>query len=562
MGFTGLDDVVYRTTVLGQSQTVDWSKVSVNTAAETNAGWHEFFTAQGNPGPMSFGTVKNTLAGAAPKAVCVGPDGNLWVADGASALWQISPTGEVLAKYTGLTQAASICVGPDNNLWIGSDISAIYRFVISTSTLSSFSIGSVINGITAGPDGNLWATDQANAAVYKINTSGTLLNTYTLTASTPEGICSDGTNLWVADQAGAVWKVTTGGVSTKFTFGSLPNGIVFGPDGNLWVTDLTSGHGVWKVTTGGTPTQYTLSGTSNCFNICSDGTNLWTGDGSTLIWKVATSGSGTSYPIPYSTNPVGLCYDSTNQNVWVADSGGAAWRIATSINPGAAIAPTSATIGAMPLNVNVSPSTRHLLNMQALSDLNIGTVMLVDLLLYYPNLVVTGTPTTINNTNTLPRYTSGSGVMGAMLVQTPLGAASPNLALTFTANDNSTQTSSCIANNNSLQAGQLFTSGTTATAGGPFLTIPAGLSGIKTLQSYTITAGSTTGLVCFALFKPIMSIPVTAINQISEMEYLNQYMSLPQIQDGACLGLLIGGTAAFATSLIPLQGRLQYIYGP
>src|ERR1041384_2605450 len=48
-------------------------------------------------------------------------------------------------------------------------------------------------------------------------------------------------NLWFTDRAGAIGRITTAGVITRFTAGlnpgAQPFSIALGPDGNMWFTD-------------------------------------------------------------------------------------------------------------------------------------------------------------------------------------------------------------------------------------------------------------------------------------------------------------------------------------
>src|SRR4051812_45203548 len=90
------------------------------------------------------------------------------------------------------------------------------------------------------------------------------------------------------------------------------------------------------------------------------------------------------------------------------------------------------------IGANVSTDTRHLLTMQAFSPtatLVPATAVLVDFLVYWPSLVVTGTPTTLVAA-ALPRYTDGKGVQAIVAVQSALGATQPALTFTNTYDDN------------------------------------------------------------------------------------------------------------------------------
>ena len=60
-------------------------------------------------------------------------------------------------------------------------------------------------------------------------------------------------------------------------------------------------------------------------------------------------------------------------------------------------------------------------------------LMLVDLLGFYPVTTVTTTGAqTLNNTVTLPRYTTGAGVQAFITPSTVMGAATPNITLGYT----------------------------------------------------------------------------------------------------------------------------------
>ena len=136
---------------------------------------------------------------------------------------------------------------------------------------------------------------------------------------------------------------------------------------------------------------------------------------------------------------------------------------------GVATQMTRTTTGAMDVNADVSTDTRHLLSgsmWTASSVITPATAILVDMLLYYPACVVTGTPTTLDNTATLPRYTNGKGVMCIIAVQTALGAASPALTLTYTDDSSNTGNASSAMTSpaNSAPISTMFAAGT----GAPF----------------------------------------------------------------------------------------------
>lgn len=226
---------------------------------------------------------------------------------------------------------------------------------------------------------------------------------------------------------------------------------------------------------------------------------------------------------------------------------------------GVATALTSATTGALS-NLgegNVSTKTRHLLNAMSWtgsSTIPPASLILCDFLLYYPAMVVTGTPTVPNNGVTLPRYTNGVGVQAAVFAQSAFGAASPAITMNFQAHDASAQSCVMTSPGNSAPISTALLNN-----GQPYFPIPNGKLGVLNLQTYTIASG-TTGTMVVVLFKPLMQIPLCAQYLPSERDCLYQLMSLPRIYDGACLGWMLGIGGAM-TTLQTFGGRIQYVWG-
>jgi hypothetical protein len=212
---------------------------------------------------------------------------------------------------------------------------------------------------------------------------------------------------------------------------------------------------------------------------------------------------------------------------------------------GTAFSMDSTRSGSLGIGANVSPDTRHILNASVFSPTATmlpATFILCDFLVTYPSLVVTGTASTLTPT-ALPRYTNGDGVMGIVSVQSALGAASPALTFTYTdqAGNAGNVAAAITAPAVSAPLSTLF-----QVDGSPFIRLAAGDTGIRSVQSYTIATG-TTGAVSLSLVKPLATIPVLAINTASERDFLYQLPSLPQIQDGACLGWIVQVGGALVT---------------
>ena len=210
-------------------------------------------------------------------------------------------------------------------------------------------------------------------------------------------------------------------------------------------------------------------------------------------------------------------------------------------------------------NATVTPDIKHLLLGEAFSPTATvvpSRLLIMDFLLYYPALVVTGAPTTLNNTATLPRYTTGEGVMGFVCVQSALGATQPaltftytdqagnagNVALAMTSPANSAPVSTCFQNN-----------------GGLFIPLVGTDTGIRSVQSYTLATG-TTGTVALVLAKVLADIPIYVINTSTKVSYAVDQTSLPIVQDNACLGMvMLAGGAMVASASI--QGSVDTVWG-
>lgn len=227
---------------------------------------------------------------------------------------------------------------------------------------------------------------------------------------------------------------------------------------------------------------------------------------------------------------------------------------------GVATQMTGATNGALNVGPNsVTPDVKHLLNIKAQSPTSTlvpTTMYLVDFLLYYPSLVVTGTATTLNNTATLPRYTNGEGVMAFAAVQTALGATQPSLTFTYTDSDGNTGN---VASAVATPAASAPVSTIFLNNGNPFIPLATGDRGIRKIDSYTIATG-TTGTAAVVLCKVLAEIDLYAINTGVRVDHLAQVPSLPKIEDGACLGFIgVAGGAMVTASTF--SGTLDVVWG-
>ena len=188
-------------------------------------------------------------------------------------------------------------------------------------------------------------------------------------------------------------------------------------------------------------------------------------------------------------------------------------------------------------------------------------LMLVDLLGFYPITTVTTTGAqTLNNTVTLPRYTNGAGVQAFLTPSTVMGAATPNLSIGYTNSagtaGKATPATLPIGNSGAAVTSVVY-SGTGNGKFGPFMPLAAGDSGIRSVQTVTISASYLSGVLNLVLCKPLMTLPITTLGVTAERDLVNQFASMPKIYDGACLAwIMLAGAATPVAS--PISGHLEF----
>jgi hypothetical protein len=206
----------------------------------------------------------------------------------------------------------------------------------------------------------------------------------------------------------------------------------------------------------------------------------------------------------------------------------------------------------IPHGGDVSPDTKHILNVSALTAVATGVpaqLMLVDLQGYWPTISNnTTSPQTLTGTPTL-RYTNGAGCR-LFWVQTAVnGATAQNIAVSYTDTGGTAGNTLpvTVAMTASTVAGHIGHSGTAANNYGPFLPLANGDTGVQNVATVTFSAANTgTGALCLA--RPLLTLPLTTASVAAERDLLNQLPSLPQVKDGACLVWLYMAGAATGAS--------------
>jgi hypothetical protein len=190
-------------------------------------------------------------------------------------------------------------------------------------------------------------------------------------------------------------------------------------------------------------------------------------------------------------------------------------------------------------------------------------IKLEDNLLFYPLVdeSLDGEAQTMDNTQTLPRYTDGVGVMIKAVVTN--SHATGGTGVTFTCSytnqsGTSGRTTSPVSLSTQFVAGTIISSGNAqANTSGPYLPLQDGDYGVRSIQSVTFT-GSDVGLLALCLVKPLCDSQVLSVNSPFWTDYLVHSMNIPRVYDDACLNLscLPQGSLAGAT----LIGTLKTVW--
>ncbi len=206
----------------------------------------------------------------------------------------------------------------------------------------------------------------------------------------------------------------------------------------------------------------------------------------------------------------------------------------------------------LPHGGNVSPNTKHVLNVSAITSVATGVpaqLMLVDLQGYWPGITNnSATAQTLTGTPSL-RYTNGAGCRLFWAQTAAAGATAQNIALSYS---NTVPTAGrtlpvTVAMTASGIVGHISHSGTAANNYGPFLPLASGDTGVSTVATVTFSAANTgTGALCLA--RPLLTLPLTTVSVAAERDLLNQLPSLPRVMDGACLTWLYFAGAATAAA--------------
>jgi len=213
---------------------------------------------------------------------------------------------------------------------------------------------------------------------------------------------------------------------------------------------------------------------------------------------------------------------------------------------------------------NVSPAQKYLRKTIVMG--NVATplpmaMQLCDYLLYYPTIDDSETALQeMDNTLTLPRYTDGKGVQ-IMAVTTGARTGGRTFTVTYTNSDGvAGRVTPPMQQNTSSILGTITTSSLTPTnlgTGGPFITLQAGDSGVRSIESVQMN-GIDTGFFTLILVKPLAETFLRTNNAPVEIDHLIYHNQLPRIYDDAFLGYICLPNGTLVASV--LMGTLKTVW--
>lgn len=215
---------------------------------------------------------------------------------------------------------------------------------------------------------------------------------------------------------------------------------------------------------------------------------------------------------------------------------------------------------------DVSTDTKHVLNMSGVTLATTGVpgiLYLLDFIAYYPGISLNSSSAqTLTNSLSIPRYTTGAGVRAFLATTVAPGATPFNVSMSYT---NQAGTAGrtlpvTVGGNVSGVATTVVTSGVSANQYTPFIPLASGDTGIRSVQTITLSAASGAGTAALVLCRPITHIPLTIANVQVERDLINQFPSLPRVYDGATLGFLYNTGAATAASST-FMGHVDFAWG-
>jgi hypothetical protein len=221
--------------------------------------------------------------------------------------------------------------------------------------------------------------------------------------------------------------------------------------------------------------------------------------------------------------------------------------------PYTATALTRSSDGGFNHGPNVSPSTKYFHKFMAMTQTATAVplpLIVMDYLMFYPFIEQSDGTAAMTNVVTLPRYPTGAGVqIMPVLTNAHVGGTSFSFTYTNSAGVAGRTTGTVTANTQTVAGTLINTSAATLAGRGPFVPLQAGDSGVRSIESVTIT-GSDIGLFAAVLVKPLLTTMIYDITAPVETDLIIDKNIVPTIVDDAFLSAICLPSGTVASSAI------------
>lgn len=204
------------------------------------------------------------------------------------------------------------------------------------------------------------------------------------------------------------------------------------------------------------------------------------------------------------------------------------------------------SLGALKFTNAAAGKFKHLFTLGLGSTVALGVAMLYDRIAEYPFTGTTLGPTTFGTQPALPARdeagaTAGDGVM--MFLENFSATATAAVTVTPTYTDSG----GTAGNTNAFTS--IATAALAGTIANPlgkqWLDLASGDIGVRSIQSYTLSASLLAANVAFVLARPLAILPMLSSNGYVERDLILQLAKMPRLYDGSCLAFnLLAGTTS------------------
>lgn len=212
---------------------------------------------------------------------------------------------------------------------------------------------------------------------------------------------------------------------------------------------------------------------------------------------------------------------------------------------------------------NVAPSTKRIKRLMAMTAVATALPMnmtLCDYLLYYPFIDMgTNDDQPLTNSVSLPRYADGDNVKVMAVMTNPQVTGGATFNFDYTNQEGVSKTSRTVRCNTATAIGNLInTAPATIDASSPFIPLADGDTGIRSIETFRMVTGSDVGLICLVLVKPLARLLIRGIDAPTEVDFLSDNLTLPEVQDGAYLNHIVLPNGSLAAT--PIHGMTEFIW--